>query len=54
MLEVVQHIEEHNLLDVLKEGRASLIGYTLDQLNEIIKILESIDKKDVYKAYWKV
>ncbi|WP_186731280.1 competence pheromone ComX [Rummeliibacillus suwonensis] len=53
MLEIVQHIEENNLLEILKCGNASLIGYTTDELNEIIKVLELSDLDISYESYWK-
>lgn len=53
MLEIVQHIEENNLLEILKGGNASLIGYTSDELNEIIKVLELRDTDISYESYWK-
>lgn len=53
MLNIIQHIEEGNNLNLLKEGKLRLIGFTEEQTQEILNHLEVEDKEKKYESYWK-
>lgn len=53
MLDTVIYLEENNLLEKLKKEQISLLGYTKDQVKEIITILEGKNNVPLKKGYWK-